>query len=68
MFLEHGYGDRLGSSDEQIAPLVGGLRSREELFAQCDVLLLPKPLAEDLGRCARARSSGAGRTASRTAR
>jgi alanine dehydrogenase len=48
MFLEHGYGDELGSSDAEIGPLVGGLRSREELFAQCDVLLLPKPLAEDL--------------------
>jgi alanine dehydrogenase len=48
MFFERGYGDELGSSDEEIAPLVGGLRSREELFAQCDVLLLPKPLAEDL--------------------
>jgi alanine dehydrogenase len=48
MFFERGYGDRLGSSDEQIAPLVGGLRSREELFAQSDVLLLPKPLAQDL--------------------
>ena len=48
MFFERGYGDALGSSDEAIAPLVGGLRSREELFAQCDVLLLPKPLAEDL--------------------
>jgi alanine dehydrogenase len=48
MFLERGYGDRLGSSDEEIAPLVGGLRSREELFADCDVLLLPKPVAEDL--------------------
>ncbi|HEX6619543.1 MAG TPA: N(5)-(carboxyethyl)ornithine synthase [Solirubrobacteraceae bacterium] len=48
MFFERGYGDELGSSDEEIAPLVGGLRSREELFAQCDVILLPKPLAEDL--------------------
>jgi alanine dehydrogenase len=48
MFFERGYGDALGSSDEAIAPLVGGLRSRDELFAQCDVLLLPKPLAEDL--------------------
>jgi alanine dehydrogenase len=48
MFLEHGYGDELGSSDAEIGPLVGGLRSREELFAHCDVLLLPKPLAEDL--------------------
>jgi alanine dehydrogenase len=48
MFFERGYGDRLGSSDEQLAPLVGGMRSREELFADCDVLLLPKPIAEDL--------------------
>jgi alanine dehydrogenase len=48
MLFEHGYGDGLGSSDEAIGPLVGGLRSREELFAQSDVLLLPKPLAEDL--------------------
>jgi alanine dehydrogenase len=48
MFFERGYGDALGSPDEEIAPLVGGLCSREELFAQCDVLLLPKPLAADL--------------------
>ena len=48
MLFEHGYGDQLGSCDDEIGPLVGGLRSREELFAQCDVLLLPKPLAEDL--------------------
>jgi alanine dehydrogenase len=48
MFFERGYGDGLGSSDAEIGPLVGGLRSREELFAQCDVLLLPKPLAADL--------------------
>jgi alanine dehydrogenase len=48
MFFERGYGDALGSSDEEIEPLVGGLRSREELFAHCDVLLLPKPLAADL--------------------
>jgi alanine dehydrogenase len=48
MFFERGYGDLLGSSDEEIGPLVGGLRSREELFAECDVILLPKPLAEDL--------------------
>jgi alanine dehydrogenase len=48
MFFERGYGDALGSSDEAIAALVGGLRSRGELFAQCDVLLLPKPVAADL--------------------
>jgi alanine dehydrogenase len=48
MFLERGYGERFGFSDARLAPLVAGLRSREELFADTDVLLLPKPLAEDL--------------------
>ncbi|GAA1604169.1 N(5)-(carboxyethyl)ornithine synthase [Nocardia ninae] len=48
VFLEHGYGDRFGYTDEHLAPLVAGHRSRAELFAECDVLLLPKPLAEDL--------------------
>lgn len=48
IFLERGYGDRFGVPDVQLAELVGGLSSREELFADCDVLLLPKPLAEDL--------------------
>ncbi|EHN12856.1 Alanine dehydrogenase [Patulibacter medicamentivorans] len=46
--LERGYGERFGFDDAQLAPLVGGLRAREQLFAECDVLLLPKPLAEDL--------------------
>ncbi len=45
MFLERGYGERFGYSDDHLAPLVGGLRSREELLAECDVLLLPKPVA-----------------------
>ena len=48
MFLEHDYAERFGYSDEHLAPLVGGMRTREELFNDCDVLLLPKPLAADL--------------------
>lgn len=48
IFLEQGYGDRFGYPDELLAPLVAGLRTRAELFAECDVLLLAKPLAEDL--------------------
>jgi alanine dehydrogenase len=48
VFLEEGYGERFGFSDEQLGPLVGGLRPRAELFADCDVLALPKPLPEDL--------------------
>ncbi|NKX85935.1 N(5)-(carboxyethyl)ornithine synthase [Nocardia coubleae] len=48
IFLERGYGDRFGYSDEALVPQVAGFRTREELFAECDVLLLAKPLAEDL--------------------
>jgi alanine dehydrogenase len=47
-FLEHGYGRRFGVSDDQLAAQVAGLRSRDELLDECDVVLLPKPLAEDL--------------------
>lgn len=48
MYLEHGYGERFGVSDERLAESVAGLRSRDELIAECDVILLPKPLAEDV--------------------
>ena len=48
VFAEQGYGERFGVRDEQLAPLIGGLRSRDELLADCDVVLLPKPLADDL--------------------
>jgi alanine dehydrogenase len=48
IFLEHGYGERFGVSDVQLAPVVGGLRSRDQLIEECDVVLLPKPLPEDL--------------------
>jgi alanine dehydrogenase len=48
IFLERGYGQRFGVSDAQLAPLVGGMRPREQLLEDCDVIVLPKPLAEDL--------------------
>jgi alanine dehydrogenase len=48
VFLEHGYGERFGFSDARLEPLVAGLRTREELFAESDVLILPKPLPADL--------------------
>jgi alanine dehydrogenase len=48
LFLERGYGEDFGFSDDHLEPRVGGLRSREELLAQCDVVLLPKPVADDL--------------------
>ena len=48
IYLEHGYAERFGIRDEQIAGLVAGFRSRKQLIADCDVILLPKPLADDL--------------------
>lgn len=48
IFLEHGYGEDFGATDEGLAELVGGMRSRAELIAECDVIVLPKVQAEDL--------------------
>jgi len=46
--LEQGYGEQFGIGDEQLAPLVAGLLPRAELIARSDVVLLAKPLAEDV--------------------
>lgn len=48
MFLEAGYGEQFGVSDAHLTPLVGGLRTREELIRDCDVILLAKPLLRDV--------------------
>ncbi len=48
IFLEQGYGDRFGVPDDQLAGLVAGLRSRAEIIATTDVVLLPKPTPDDL--------------------
>jgi len=48
IFLEHGYGAEFGATDAALAELVGGIRSREQLIADCDIVLLPKVQAEDL--------------------
>ncbi|MGO9281017.1 MAG: hypothetical protein ACLP3Q_26415, partial [Streptosporangiaceae bacterium] len=49
VYLERGYGESFGVPDEQLAPYVAGLRTRDQLFAECDVIVLPKPLPQDLG-------------------
>lgn len=48
IYLEHGYGEPFGVTDEQLARSVAGLRNRAELIDHCDVILLPKPQAQDL--------------------
>ncbi len=48
IFLEHGYGERFGVSEADLAGRVGGIRTRAELVEQCDVILQPKPMLEEI--------------------
>ena len=48
IFLECGYGERFGMTDAQLAPMVAGLRPRQQLIAECDVIVLPKPTGHDI--------------------
>jgi len=48
IFLEEGYGQRFGLTDDTLAPLVAGLRRRDQLVEECDVILQPKPLLSDI--------------------
>ena len=64
IYLEHGYGDRFGVSADAFDGLVAGLRTREELIAECDVILQPKPTTSN--SCGSGRCCGDGRTACRT--
>jgi alanine dehydrogenase len=48
LYLEHGYGEPFGVSDEELAQLVGGVQSRAELLAEHEIVVLPKPSAQDL--------------------
>ena len=48
IFIERGYGGRFGIADAQLAPMVAGVRSRQQLIAECDVIVLPKPTGHDI--------------------
>ena len=48
MFFEDGYGHRFDVAPEELGEAVGGVGSRADLIEQCDIILLPKPLEEDL--------------------
>ncbi len=47
IFVETGYGNRFGADEDYLRAHTGGIRSREALFEQCDIILLPKPTPED---------------------
>lgn len=46
--FEQGYGEAFDTPDASIAERTGGVASREALFAESDVILLAKPMLEDL--------------------
>ncbi|QBJ96019.1 alanine dehydrogenase [Rhodococcus sp. ABRD24] len=48
IYLEEDYGRDFGYSDEYLSRLLAGVRTREQIIAETDVVLLPKPLAADL--------------------
>ena len=48
VYLERGYGRPFGVTDDQLEEVVAGLRTREQLVAECEVVLQPKPLLADV--------------------
>ena len=50
MVFEAGYGSDFGYQDDLFEDLTGGVRDRERLFSDCDILVLPKPMPEDLSK------------------
>jgi N5-(carboxyethyl)ornithine synthase len=48
LLFEKGYGEDYGYSDSQLQRMGCKFASREDLFKECNILILPKPLAEDL--------------------
>lgn len=47
LYFEKDYGLPFGMSNEQLAELSGGVKTRTELFQECDIALLAKPVQED---------------------
>jgi N5-(carboxyethyl)ornithine synthase len=46
--FEEGYGEPFGVTDKEIVAQCGGIASRKELLEHSDVVLLPKPVIEDV--------------------
>lgn len=48
--LEHGYGQRFGRTDDDLAEFVAGFAPRDEVIATSDVVLMPKPQHADVAQ------------------
>ena len=48
LIFEEDYGLPFGMANDELSRLVGGLATREELFQCSDIMLLPKPVQDDI--------------------
>ena len=48
LIFEEGYGEPFGIADAEIAAQVGGVATRKKLLARSDVVIMAKPVLEDL--------------------
>jgi alanine dehydrogenase len=48
MVFETGYGSDYGYNDDYFERLGAGVTARDDLFSDCDLIVLPKPMPEDL--------------------
>jgi alanine dehydrogenase len=48
IYLERGYAERFGMSDDQLKGWVAGFKTHDQLVEECDVILQPKPLLSDI--------------------
>jgi len=48
LIFEEGYGEPFGFSDDELRDRFGGVVPRSVLLAECDGVILPKPVPEDL--------------------
>jgi alanine dehydrogenase len=46
--LEHGYGEDFGVQEKELGRWVAGFMSRDDLVAECDIILQPKPMLSDV--------------------
>ena len=46
--VEQGYGSHFGTTPEELDGLFAGVRTQQQILEECDIVVLPKPLAEDL--------------------
>ena len=50
LVFERGYGRPFGVGDSELSRMVGAVESRESIFQECDIVLLPKPVVADIRR------------------